>query len=471
MAIRPVVKNLNATSVGIINWVLAEESGYLAGAPLAKNTVQSIKQVGEFINAYQPRQNQFLSALVNRIALVIISSKAYKNPWAWTKRGTMEAGESIEEIYVNLAKVENFDPGNTTNALLADLFGKRKPDVQAAFHQMNFQKKYPVTVSADQLTTAFTSMEGVANLIEYIVQSLYTAFEYDEFLMLKYMIYRLALDGKIKPVTISALNSEANCKAAIESVRAISNDMTFMKTKYNMAGVYSHTPKNDQMVIVDYDTEAKLGVQVLAYAFNKSEVDYGTTRILLDGFEDAEKARLDELLDMDTANGEHCFTDAEISAIGTIKMFIIDRDFLMEYDKLVKMTEMPLPNTLEWQYFLHHWALFSASPFKNACLLTTSSSAVSAISVSPATADATVGSDLVFTASVTSTGFADTDVVWTVLNADTGKGTKIDRGGVLHIGAEETATAGSGALTVKATSVADSSVYGTATVTLVSSET
>ena len=25
-------------------------------------------------------------------------------------------------------------------------------------------------------------------------------------------------------------------------------------------------------------------------------------------------------------------------------MIIIDRDFLMEYDKLVKMTEMPLPN-------------------------------------------------------------------------------------------------------------------------------
>ena len=76
MATKPVVRNLNATSVGIINWVLAEEDGYLAGAPLVENTEQSIKQVGEFINAYQGRQNQFLSALVNRIGLVIISSKA-----------------------------------------------------------------------------------------------------------------------------------------------------------------------------------------------------------------------------------------------------------------------------------------------------------------------------------------------------------------------------------------------------------
>ena len=470
MATRPVVRNLNATSVGIINWVLAEESGYLAGAPLADNTIQSIKQVGEFINAFQNRQNQFLGALVNRIALVIVASKAYKNPWSFTKRGTMEAGETIEEIYVNLAKVENFDPGTTTNSLLADLFGKRKPDVQAAFHSMNFQKKYPVTVSQDQLVTAFTSMEGVSNLIEYIVQSLYTAFEYDEFLMLKFMLYRLALDGKIKASTISALSSEANAKAAVKTVKSISNELIFLKTAYNMAGVYTHTPKEDQMVIIDTDVDATLDVDVLASAFNIDKVKFEGQRILVDQFTATEKARLDEILDMDTANGEHCFTDDEITAIGTIKMFIIDRDFLMQYDKLVKMTEMPVPNTLEWQYFLHHWSVFSASPFKNAALLTTASSSITSITVSPATADAAVGTSLAFTATVVKTGFISDEVVWSVVGADTGKGTKIGRDGILHIGAEETATAGSGALTVKATSKANSAVYGTATVTLVSSD-
>lgn len=469
MATRPVVRNLNATSVGIINWVLAEESGYLAGAPLADNTIQSIKQVGEFINAFQNRQNQFLGALVNRIALVIVASKAYKNPWSFTKRGTMEAGETIEEIYVNLAKVENFDPGTTTNSLLADLFGKRKPDVQAAFHSMNFQKKYPVTVSQDQLVTAFTSMEGVSNLIEYIVQSLYTAFEYDEFLMLKFMLYRLALDGKINATTISALSSEANAKAAVKTVKSISNEMTFLKTGYNMAGVYTHTPKEDQMVIIDTDVDATLDVDVLASAFNIDKVKFEGQRILVDQFTATEKARLDEILDMDTGNGEHCFTDDEITAIGTIKMFIIDRDFLMQYDKLVKMTEMPVPNTLEWQYFLHHWSVFSASPFKNAALLTTASSSITSITVSPATADAAVGTSLAFTATVAKTGFISDEVVWSVVGADTGKGTKIGRDGILHIGAEETATSGSGALTVKATSKANTAVYGTATVTLVAS--
>lgn len=462
MATKPTVRNLNATSVGIINWVLAEESGYLAGAPLAKDTVQSIRQVGEFINAFQPRQNQFLSALVNRIALVIVASKAYKNPWSFTKRGTIDAGETIEEIYVNLAKVENFDPGNTTNALLADLFGKRKPDVQAAFHSMNYQKKYPVTVSQDQLVTAFTSMEGVANLIEYIVQSLYTAFEYDEFLMLKYMLYRLALDGKIKAETISALGTEANDKAAVKVVKAISNEMTFMKTKYNMAGVYTHTPKEDQMVIMDTEVDSEIDVEVMSAAFNVDRVTFSGRRVLVDSFGTDEITRLNELLDID--EGSNCFTDDELTAIQTIKMFIIDRDFLMEYDKLVKMTEMLLPNTLEWQYFLHHWAVFSASPFKNAALLTTASSAISSVTVSPATADAAVGTSLALTANVAATGFIDSSVVWTVTGAAK-DGTKIDRAGILTIAADETASS----LTVKATSVADATKYGTATITIVAS--
>ena len=466
MATRPIIRNLNATSVGIINWVLAEESGYLAGAPLAKDTIESIQAVGQFINAFQSRQNQFLGALVNRIGMVVIASKTYKNPWAFTKRGMLDAGETIEEIYVNLAKVEQFKQGNTTNELLADLFGKRKPDVQVAFHSMNFQKKYPVTVSAEQLPPAFTSMEGVNNLIDYIVQSLYTAVEYDDFLMCKYVLYRLALDGKIKATKIDALSSEANAKAAVKKVKAVSNEMTFLKTGYNMAGVYTHTPKEDQMVVLDTEVDATIDIDVLSSAFNMDKAQFSGVRILVDGFGTDEVNRLDEILDVDTTGGNHCFTSDELTAIGTIKMIIMDREFLMEYDKLFQIREMPVANTLEWQYFLHRWCVYSASPFKNVALFTTADSAVSSVTVTPSTADAAVGTSLAFTATVATTGFINADVVWSVVGAAKA-GTKIGRDGILVIDPAETGSTGT--LTVKATSVADSTKYGTATVTLVAS--
>lgn len=450
MATKPVVRNLNATSVGIINWVLAEESGYLAGAPLVENTEQSIKQIGEYINAYQGRQNQFLSALVNRIGLVIISSKAYSNPWKFVKRGNLDAGEAIEEIYVNMAKVENFKPEETTNGFLADLFSKRKPDVQAAFHQMNFQKKYPVTVSEDQLRAAFTSMDGVGQLIDYIVMSLYTAFEYDEFLMYKYMLYRLALDGKMYAKTIPAVTA-TNAKSIVATIKTLSNDLTFMKTGYNMAGVYTHTPKADQMVIKATDFDAIVDVEVLASAFNIDRVTFAGQNILIDTFCNDELARLKELLDIDTV-----FTSDEISEIANIKGFVIDREFLMQYDKLVKMTEVQGANDLSWNYFLHHWACFSASPFKNAIVLTTSSATINSVTISPSSATVAPGASIALTATIDASGIVDTDVVWKA----EGDGF-IDRAGVLAVNSDA-----SGQITVTATSVVDGSKKGTATITV-----
>lgn len=458
MATKPVVQNLNATSIGIINAVLSSESGYLAGAPAVANTPQSIAQIGEWINAYQPRQNQFLSALVNRIGMVLIASKAYSNPWAWAKRGQLDVGEAIEEIYVNLAKIEQFGAGNSTNQTLADLFGTRKPDVQAAFHQLNFQKKYPVTVSEDQLRTAFTSMSGVVDLIAYIVTSLYTAFAYDEFLMYKYMLYRLALDGKLYVKKIDAVNA-SNAKAIVSKIKALSNDLTFLKTDYNMAGVYTHTPKQDQMVIKDTEFDAIIDVEVLASAFNMSKAEFAGNQVLIDGFGTPELKRLALILFDDETRTSDVFSAGEITAIGTIKGFILDRDFLMQYEKLVKMTEQMIPNELKWNYFLHHWAIFSASPFKNAIVLTTADSTVNSVDVTPATAIVESGSSLQLTTVVGTSGFANSDVRYT--SGDTSVAT-VDRNGLVTVGST---TAGD-TCTITATAVGDTSKSDTCVVTV-----
>lgn len=464
MATKPVVKNLNATSVGILNYVLANESGYLAGAPAVENTPQSIAQIGEFINAYQPRQNQFLSALVNRIGMVLIASKAYKNPWSWAKRGQLDVGEAIEEIYVNLAKVEKFGAGNSTNQTLADLFGTRKPSIDVAFHQMNFQKKYPCTVSEDQLRAAFTSMSGVVDLISYIVESLYTAFEYDEFLMYKYMLYRLALDGKLYVEKLPAVNA-TNAKKIVSQIKALSNNLTFLKTDYNMAHVYTHTQKADQIVIKDTEFDAIVDVEVLASAFNLDRATFAGNQVLIDGFGDPELKRLALILYDDETRTSDVFSSAEITAIGTIKGFIIDRDFLFQYEKLVKMTEQMIPNELKWNYFLHHWAIFSASPFKSAIVLTTADSSVNSVTTTPESFEATPGASVQLTTVVGTSGFADDDV--TYVSGDTSVAT-VDRNGLVTIVAG--ASAGD-TCTITITAVGDTSKTDTVSVTVAGSTT
>ena len=117
------------------------------------------------------------------------------NPLAPFKRGMLNFGDSIEEIFVNIAKAQQYtvappknDPG--------DVFEVHIPDVKAIFHRRNMQVVYTQTINNDMLRTAFLSYRGIEDLIARIVDSMYTSDNYDEFLIMK----ELMNDGKIKRV-------------------------------------------------------------------------------------------------------------------------------------------------------------------------------------------------------------------------------------------------------------------------------
>lgn len=457
------VTNMRPRSVGVINSVLQELEG--VGAPQAKDTLESIKSIGNYINSFQPRYNQFWSTLVNRIILSIIASKMYENPWKIFKKGLLDAsGETIEEIFNRLPDVKEYNNGDNTNSVLAALFGKNADAPLVAYHEINFTKYYDTSIDRKMAAMAFNTIDGLENVIQDKIRQLYAAMSYDEYWMMRFTLAQAALDGKITPIQISdPESSEANAKAAVKKIRALSNNMTFKSDQYTMAGVLTETNKEDQVVICDTDVDATLGVDVLAVCFNKSEVDYSNSRILCDKFTSGCVERLNQLLNI--PEGSTCLSADDITALNTIKLYVVDKDFLMIYDKLIEMTEQYNPLNFQIKYFLHHWASFSASPFKQAAMLTTTASAVSAVSVTPSTPDAAVGTSLAFTAAVTKTGFVSDAVIWTVTGGAAGKGTKISSDGILTIGAGETAST----LTVKATSAVNSSVYGTATVTIVAS--
>lgn len=110
----------------------------------------------------------------------------WDNPWSVFKKGRLEFGETVEEIFVNLAKPHSFDPATAEK----EVYKREIPDVRAAFHSMDFQKFYKVTISNDQLRQSFLSWNGITDLIAKIVDSLYTGMRYDEYVTMKYMICR-----------------------------------------------------------------------------------------------------------------------------------------------------------------------------------------------------------------------------------------------------------------------------------------
>lgn len=406
MATRPKVQTLTNSAVDVLNVIRNNASvDFRNYVPIATPDADSIKTIGAIIMDYPSLQNEFLSALVNRIGLVIITSKMYSNPLSVLKKGVLEFGETIEEIFVNIAKPFTFDPEEAESKQ----FKREIPDVRSAFHVLNYKKFYKVTISDDQLRQAFLSWNGVSDLIAKVVDSMYTAAEYDELQVTKYMIARQLLDGRMYAVTIPEVTTP-NMKAVVSAVKGVSNKLTFMNSNYNVAGVKTHTLKNKQYVIMNASFDATMDVEVLASAFNMDKAQFMGNRLMIDGFGTLDTARLAELFANDNTYQE--ISQTELEALDQIPCILIDRDYVQIYDNMYKMTEKYNGQGLYWNYFYHTWKTFSVSPFSQAVLFVPAIPSVTSVTVTPSTATVSVGQSVQLTAKVVTENFAPQTVTW-----------------------------------------------------------
>lgn len=456
MAVKPKIKTLTNSSVDVLNAIRNSATiNYKNYVPVATKDADSIREIGAIIMDNPQLQNEFLSALVNRIGRVLITSKMYDNPWSMFKKGLLEFGETIEEIFVNIAKPYQFDP----SVAESNLFKREIPDVRSAFHIMNYQKYYKATIQNDQLRQAFLSWQGITDLISKIVDAMYTGANYDEFQTMKYMLAKHILNGNMYPVKISSVTT-ANMKGIIADIKGVSNDMEFMSTKYNISGVQTHTPKAEQYFIVNSKFDAVMDVEVLASAFNMEKAEFLGRRVLVDSFGALDNARLDILFADDPTYTK--IQDSELEALDAIPCIIVDKDWFMIFDNYYNFTEQYNGEGLYWNYWYHVWKTFSISPFHNNALFIPGTPSVTSVDVSPATASATGGQSVAFTATVVTANFAPKTVDWSVDD----EACTIDKNGVLFIPLD-TSELSASTLTITATSTFDDDVKDTATVTVI----
>lgn len=453
MPVKPKIRTLTTSAADILNVIRNNASvDYRNYVPKADaNDVESVRTIGAIIMDYPALQNEFLNALVNRIGRVMLTSKMYSNPIAFFKKGVLEYGESIEEIFVNIAKVQEFNPEIAEQ----EVFKRVVPDVRAAFHIMNYQKFYKATVTQEQLKQAFLSWDGVTDLIARIVDSMYTGANYDEFLVMKYLLARHILDGRVYPVTVPTVNAE-NAKAIVTAVKGVSNKLTFMNSDYNPAAVRTFTEKNDQYMIVNSVFDATMDVNVLASAFNMDKAEFLGHRVLIDGFGDLDVARLGEIFAGDPTYHEP--SQDELTALNAIPAVIVDKDWFMVFDMLTQFTEQYNGQGLYWNYFYHVWKTFSVSPFANSVLFVPGTPSVTSVTVSPTTASVPKGGSVSLSAVVDTEYFAPQTVVWTSSAADV----KVSAAGVVTVDAD----AKSASATITATSAFDETKKATCEVTV-----
>ena len=357
---------LNASTIDILNVIRQNASlEYQQSVPVVTKATD-IPKVGEIIYGTPAHANQFINALVNRIALVRAQSAIFNNPYSRLKKGYIEFGETIEDIFVNIAKVEEYTPEKGE----AREFKRTLPDVRSVFHIMNWRTMYPVTIQDNDLKLAFQSMDGVQSLIAKIVDTIYTAAEYDEFLLFKYLLIKAISHGKMKPVAVDM----SDIKNSAVKFRGTSNALPFMSREYNENGVLTTTPKEKQIIFMDADFNAQFDVNVLASAFNMEKADFMGRLHLIDNWTSFDNERFEFI--RSNSDGIEEVSEEELALMNDVKAVLLDEEWFQVYDNLTKFTEKYVSSGLYWNYFYHTWKTISYSPFANAVVFVANTASI-----------------------------------------------------------------------------------------------
>jgi hypothetical protein len=407
-------------SYDIINAIInSNPSTFSQFANLA--SAQDVANFGAALQMSQTVQNAFVTALVDRIGLVVVKQASLENPLKKFKKGQLPQGRSIEEIFTDITTEQKYNPSDAETTL----FKRTIPNVKTLFHDMNRQGVYTQSISDEQLSLAFVNAQAFDNFLSSIINAIYNSAEVDEYEYMKLVVDNYYAKGFFKVVPVSAPVDATSATAFVKAVRSTVRKMTLPNGSrdFNSLAVRQRSAMEDMHLLIDADTEAEIDVDVLAKAFNMSRTDFLGNVTVIDGF-----------------------------ASTGLKAVLVDKEFFMVYDKLQKLETVRNPKGLYWNYFYHVWQIMSASRFANAVAFVTGSvPAVTQVIVSPAIIQLAAGSTYEFTAYVHQTDTLTHPITWSVAGStattSVASGTAIDANGNLTIGSAQT-----GELLVTATS-------------------
>lgn len=279
-----------------LNAVRATASNaYQTTVPLA--TATNISDIGlAVLTSPANIQNEFITSLVNQIGLMIQESKSFTNPLSGLRKGVMEYGMTIEHIFTEMAQSTPYTTGTRGVEVVPDQFAISKSVAQVAFYHALLGRQYFKTVHDQDLKRAFFNGDQLSSFISGIMTSLRSAEEYDDYRMTIALLARQieaataipAWHGTIELVTlynaiypldpVTAANSLQNqnfLKFMATQIKLWSERLSKPRSDLNISGVITWVEKGKQRLTMLGDVEAPLQTNLLAWAFNKDQLDIG----------------------------------------------------------------------------------------------------------------------------------------------------------------------------------------------------
>lgn len=319
--------------------------------------------------------NQFMDILVNRIGFTYVRGQSYKNPLAVFKGQKLTFGSTIQEIAPKWIKAHSYNDENET------LLKLHRPEAESWYHSQNRRDQYPISVSADELRTAFLDEYGLNNLVAQIMQSPINSDEYDEYSIMKELI-GLYDDkwGFYKHHLSAAPTDDVSGKELLTALQSYGGRLQFPSALYSATDIPVFAKPSELVLLVTPDTQAALNVNTLAALFNVDLAKVSYRTVLIDEFP----------------------IDGAVALLTT-------EDFFVCSDTLYNTTSFWNPETLATNYYLNHWGVYSVSPFVPAILFTTAEGTavptitqnVTELTVTPETATVEPGGSVRFDVALT----------------------------------------------------------------------
>lgn len=318
-------------------------------------------------------QNQFMDILINRIGFTYVRGQAWTNKLAAFKGKKINYGSTIQEIAPQWIKAHSYEDDSET------LLKMHRPEAEVWYHSQNRRDRYPISVTHDELRSAFVDEMGLNQLVAKIMQMPINSDEYDEYRIMMQLIAEYEKNWGFFKHNLSAFPTDEDTgKEFLTALRAYAGWLGFPSSLYNAADVDIPVFANRQelVLLMTPDADASVDVNTLSMLFNLEKGEAQIRKIIVDEFPIPDTVAL-----------------------------LTTEDFFVCNDTLYENTSFWNPETLTTNYYLHHWGIYSVSPFVPAILFTTAegttnpviTQTVTGLTIEPATDEALPGENVEFT--------------------------------------------------------------------------
>ncbi|MDP4147653.1 MAG: hypothetical protein Q8936_24830 [Bacillota bacterium] len=313
-------------------------------------------------DSFQLEKNALISTIVNGIAKRIVNAKILDNKLKELKGDKIPYGSQIEEIIANPSKGTPYDMSST------DLLTQQYPDVKSVYYRINRQDKYKVTVNDVQLQRALIQPNGLSELIQMVVGTLYSGDNLDEMRYTKELVSSAILNNRVKKIivgdsltgisdpsatmTIDKIEFGAGAtqndrmKKFVSKLRQLSYDFGFGSSKFNgytaikkvgEDDLITACDANDQVLLLRTDILSSVDVELLSMAFNMTKADF-----------------LQRVIPVDDFNGMNVWG------------ILCDAKWFRINDTYYGVREFQNGSNLSTNYYLHHHSIISYNLLANA---------------------------------------------------------------------------------------------------------